>query len=136
MEIPGRGRSVLRGFVLASALLVAGWMAFDGGYALATGDYVTPRSGPHAGQLGGWSRVVEAAGIPARSTAMKAAFLVYGSVWLAVILVWLVELRWSWWAMLLLAAGSLWYLPFGTLLGAAQVVLLLILRAAPGDPDA
>lgn len=60
--------------IAALALFEAGWMAFDGVRALATGDYVTPSSGPYAGQLGPWSQVVSAVGIPPRSTAMKAIF--------------------------------------------------------------
>ena len=41
--------------VVLCALTEAGWLAFDGGHALVTGDYVTPNEGPYAGQLGPWS---------------------------------------------------------------------------------
>lgn len=53
----------LAGVVLVLAFIEAGWMAFDGGRALVVGDYVTPRSGQYAGQLGPWAKVVSTVGI-------------------------------------------------------------------------
>lgn len=111
--------------VVAAALAVAGWFAFDGGRALLVGDYVTPASGPYAGQLGPWAGLVEAVGIAPRSTAMKVIFLAYGAAWLAVIGAFVARREWAWKAMLIAAVGSLWYLPFGTLLGVVQITLLL-----------
>ena len=104
-------------------------MAFDGGRALIVGDYVTPRTGQYAGQLGPWSRLVQAVGLQSRGTLMKSIFLVYGVGWLLVGAAYLAGLSWSWWGMLLLAIGALWYLPFGTLLSVIQIVLLLVLRS-------
>ena len=112
--------------VVGLAMFVGGWFAFEGGRALAVGDYITPKSGSHAGQLGPWSKVVSAVGIEPRSTLMKSIFLAYGIVWLAVIVCFILKLEWAWWGMLIAAAGSLWYLPFGTLLGIMQVILLLL----------
>ena len=112
--------------VVGLALFVGGWIAFEGGRALVVGDYITPKSGRHAGQLGPWSKVVSAVGIEPRSTLMKSVFLVYGVVWIGIIVCFILKLDWAWWAMLLAAAGSLWYLPFGTLLGIVQIILLLL----------
>jgi len=56
----------------------AGWMLFDGSRALITGDYVTPKSGEYADQLGPWSNLVKAVGIEPRSTLMKSIFVGYG----------------------------------------------------------
>ncbi len=50
------------------AALEAGWMMFDGMRALIVGDYVTPKKGPYAGQLGPWSKLVSAIGLAPRST--------------------------------------------------------------------
>ena len=108
------------------ALIEAGWMLFDGARALIVGDYITPRSGPYAGQLGAWSRVVSAVGIEPRSTLMKSIFAVYGALWLLVIAAFLLGRPWARPAMLTAAAGALWYLPAGTLLSAVQIVLLLV----------
>ncbi len=112
--------------VVVLALNVGGWFAFDGARALVVGDYVTPKTGQYAGQLGTWSKVVSAIGIDPRSTLMKTIFVTYGLLWLAVIVCFILGLKWAWWAMLIVAVGSLWYLPFGTLLGLLQIVLLLM----------
>lgn len=114
--------------VLLLALLEAGWLAFDGSRALIVGDYVTPRSGPHAGQLGPWSKLVEAVGIEPRSTLMKTIHVGLGVVWLAIAAAYAVGEPWAARGMLACAILGLWYLPMGTVLSLAQVVLLLVLR--------
>lgn len=117
---------------LSCALLVSVWFVTDGTVALVSGDYVTPKSGQYAGQLGSWAKVASAVGIDPRSTAMKLIFIVYGLIWLAVIVGFVLHANWSWWAMFVAAALSLWYLPFGTLLGVIQIALLLIARSGRG----
>ncbi len=112
--------------VVALAFFVAGWFAFEGARALAVGDYITPKSGQYAGQLGPWSKVVLAVGIEPRSTLMMSIFLAYGVVWIGIIVCFILKLEWAWWAMLIAAGGTLWYLPFGTLLGIVQIILLLL----------
>lgn len=124
----------VRWVVLILAVLEGGWLAFDGAHALVTGDYVTPRSGRFAGQLGPWSKVVAAVGIEPRSVLMKTIHLVLGMVWLGVMAAFLVHAPWAWWGMLLCAVAGLWYLPFGTLLSLIQLVLLLLPSVrAPGS---
>ena len=115
--------------VLVLALLEAGWLTFDGGRALLVGDYVTARSGPYAGQLGPWSKLVSAVGIEPRSTLMKGIHVVLGVTWLAIAAGFAAGRPWAWTGMLVCAVLGLWYLPFGTLLGLAQIVLLLVMRA-------
>ena len=112
--------------VVALAVTEAGWLAFDGGHALVTGDYVTPTTGQHAGQLGPWSKLVSAVGMDPRSTAMKSIHLVLGLLWVAMIVCFVVRLPWTWTGMLLCAIAGLWYLPFGTLLSVIQIILLLL----------
>ena len=111
---------------LALALVEAGWLAFDGGHALLVGDYVTPKSGPSAGKLGPWSKVVSGVGIEPRSTWMKGIHVGLGVVWLVVGACFGLRLPWAWTGMLVCAVLSLWYLPLGTLLSTAQIVLLLL----------
>lgn len=108
------------------ALLVAGWFLFDGLRALTVGDYVTPSSGSHAGQLGPWSKLISAVGIDPRSALMKWIFVLYGIAWLTIIAGYLLGQSWAPVAMLIAAIGSLWYLPFGTLLGLVQIVMLVL----------
>lgn len=116
--------------LLALVVLEAGWFAFDGAHAIATGDYVTPSSGEHAGQLGPWARVVRAAGVEPRSPGMHAFFLAYGSVWLVTAARLARGLPRGRGALAALAAGALWYLPFGTLLSVLQLGILASLGSA------
>ncbi len=117
----------LRWIIIVLAFVEAGWMTFDGTRALITGDYVTPKTGEYAGQLGPWTRLVSAVGIEPRSTLMKAIFVVYGAVWLVLIVCFFLGYRWAWWAMLLAAIGTLWYLWIGTITSLIIITLLLIL---------
>ena len=112
--------------VVALVLLNGGWMAFDGGRALFTGDYVTPRTGPHAGALGTWSKVVSTVGIEPRSTLMKTLFLVYGLAFVGLAGVFVLGVSKAWLALLLVAALGLWYVPFGTVINAIVITLLLL----------
>ncbi len=111
--------------VVLLAFVEGGWLAFDGGHALLKGDYVTPRTGRYAGQLGPWSKLVSAIGIEPRSTLMKLIHLVLGLVWLTAIFCYIVRMPWAWSGMIVCAIASLWYLPFGTLLSVIQIALLL-----------
>lgn len=112
--------------VVALALIEGGWLAFDGGRALVVGDFVTPKSGQYAGQLGPWAEVVSAVGIEPRSTLMKSIHLVLGLTWLGVIIRFVQRSSWGWSGMVLCAVLGLWYLPFGTLMSFIQIVLLFL----------
>jgi len=112
--------------VIVLALVEAGWLTFDGTRALVVGDYVTPKSGPHAGQLGPWSKVVAAAGIEPRSTLMKSFHLGLGAAWLVVIACYAMRMPWARPGMLVCAVLGLWYLPVGTVLSVLQIVLLCL----------
>lgn len=116
----------LKWVVILLAAVEAGWMVFDGSRALAFGDYLTPKAGPHKGQLGPWVKVVSAVGIEPRSTVMKSAFVAYGVGWLVVTIAYGFDFSGTWLMMLLAAAGSLWYLPLGTILGGIQIAILLL----------
>ncbi len=116
----------LRWLAVGLAGLEAGFMTFDGIRALVTGDYITPKGGEYSGQLGPWTRVVELVGIAPRSTLMKAIFIVYGLLWLAIILAFALKASWAWTTMLVLAVGSLWYLTFGTVVSALVIALLFV----------
>lgn len=117
---------MLRWIVAALCATEAAYMTVDGVHALTRGDYITPKSGEHAGELGPWARLVSAIGIDPRSSAMKWAFVVYGVAWLVVVVAFALRARWAWWAMAGLAAASLWYLVPGTIISAAALALLLL----------
>lgn len=114
--------------LLVLACVEGGWMTFDGTRAMVVGDYVTPSSGVYAGQLGPWNRVVQAAGIPPRSAAMKVIFVAYGLAWLTIAAGFASHAAWSSTAMLVAAVATLWYLPLGTAFAIVQVLGILWLR--------
>lgn len=111
--------------IVVLVALVGGFMLLDGLRALFLGDYTTPRVGDHAGELGPWARLVSAAGIPPRSRGMKAAFVVYGLGYLVAGVLFAVGLVPAI-ALIVVAALGLWYLPFGTILNAVVILLLLL----------
>ena len=112
--------------IVVLGLMQGGWMAFDGSRALIVGDFVTPGSGPYAGQLGPWSKLVSAIGIEPRSTLMKVIHVGLGAAWLVATVCFLLRMPWAWSGLLTCAVLSLWYLPFGTLFSVVQIVLLLM----------
>ncbi|MEX2187100.1 MAG: hypothetical protein WD875_09915 [Pirellulales bacterium] len=93
--------------------------------ALIVGEYVTPQSGPHAGQLGPWSRVVDAVGITPRSTLMKSLLAGYGFAAIVAAVAFALSPIHSRPVAIAVAILGLWYLPIGTI--ANGVVLLLLL---------
>ena len=117
---------MLRWLIVALAVMEAGYMAFDGSRALILGDYITPASGPFAGRLGPWSDLVSMLGIDPRSFEMRAFFAVYGVVWLGFTAAFAFNTKGFRWVMLVLAIGTLWYLPMGAALSALQILLLLL----------
>jgi hypothetical protein len=118
----------LKWLLVFLALSESGWMLFDGSRALIVGDYVTPRSGRFQGQLGPWANLVSSVGIEPRSTLMKSVFVIFGLAWLTIIAAFVCDVHWAWLAMVIAAAGSLWYLPVGTAFAVVQLILLFLLR--------
>src|SRR5262245_17023960 len=116
----------LRWAVIILALSQAGWMTFDGSRALIVGDYVSPKTGTHAGQLGPWSKLVAAVGVEPRSNLMKVVFVVFGLIWLGLVVCYGVGFRWAWWGILFAATGTLWYLWAGTFVSLIIIGLLLL----------
>src|SRR5438552_3248675 len=100
--------SVIKVAISLVALLVAGWLSFDGTRALVTGDFVTPRSGPRAGQLGLWAEVVSAIGIDPRSKMMKCTHVFLGLLWLIALLTFFIRPSLGWYALVTCSILSLW----------------------------
>lgn len=120
---------------IAATLLAvhASWMLFDGVRAMTVGDYVTPASGPHAGQLGPWSHLVRACGLDPRSPPIKAVHVLLGLLGWAGVMNLLRRTPRTQLAVVT-ATLSLWYLPTGTVLCA--MALNLLLRRRPRTPEA
>jgi hypothetical protein len=115
--------------ILVFTLIEAGWLAFDGTRALIVGDFITPKSGPYAGQVGPWRHLVQRVGLNPRGTSMKVIFATYGWSWLLIGAAFAVGAPGSWAAMLVAAVGALWFLPIGTFCSLAQIAMLIGLRA-------
>lgn len=116
----------IKWIIIIMATLNFGYMFFDGSRALATGDYIRPKSGQHAGQLGPWSKAVEKVGINPESTTMKLIFVVWGLAGLYITLAFLQDKPWAWKAMLIANIASLWYAVVGTFGSVVQIALLVI----------
>jgi hypothetical protein len=129
MDRAATNRKALVWLLVALAVVEGGWLLFDGSRALVAGDYVTPESGEYAGQLGPWAAVVSSVGIEPRSTFMKLVHVTLGAAWLLAAIGLAGRKPWARKAMMACAVLSLWYLPFGTVFG---VVQLLMLARMPG----
>jgi hypothetical protein len=111
----------------ALVVLTAGWMTFDGAYALFTGDFVTPGSGEYAGQLGPWAAIPRSLGIDPRSVGIKALFVVFGLTYLGAL--WAFRRAGFRPALVACAGLALLYLPVGTLASVIVLGLLATLRS-------
>jgi hypothetical protein len=94
--------AALKWIVVLIALLNWGYMLFDGSRSLATGDYIRPKSGDYAGQLGPWAKVATTVGIDPMSTLMKSIFVLFGVIGLLCTIAFAIGYPWAWKAMLIL----------------------------------
>ena len=99
------------------ALLVGGWMIFDGAHILITGRYFGPE------KPGPWSSIVSAVGLDPFS--LGGPFIVLGALWLLFLVSMLLHQSWARYGALVVAVATLWYLPVGTVLSLLYIVLLL-----------
>ncbi len=114
----------MKRIILFLIVLSAGWMLLDGIRALTFGDFVTPTTGEHAGQLGPWANLVAAVGIEPRSMFMKLIFVLYGIVALTAVAGYALNQPWGRMALIVMAMLGLWYVPVGT---AANLTVLVLL---------
>ena len=121
--------AIIKWVVVFLAVLNFGYMTFDGSRALIKGDYIRPRSGTHAGQLGPWSKLVAKIGINPESTTMKVIFLTWGIAGLIITICFVLKINWAPNALIVINILSLWYLVPGTISSALQIALLLIKRS-------
>ncbi|HLP12091.1 MAG TPA: hypothetical protein VK177_09190 [Flavobacteriales bacterium] len=120
--------NILKYIIIFLSFLNAGYMTFDGSKALVTGDYIRPKTGEYAGQLGPWTKIVSRLGINPMSTFMKCIFVIFGLTGLFLTTCFLLNYDWSWKAMLVFNICCTWNLMFGTASSILQLILLLILR--------
>lgn len=116
----------IKWIIIIMAVLNFGYMIFDGSRALATGDYIRPKAGQYAGQLGPWSKAVSTIGINPEGTPMKLIFIVWGLAGLYITLAFYQDKPWAWKGMLIMNICSLWYAMMGTMSSIVQIALLII----------
>jgi hypothetical protein len=119
---------IIKWVIVFLAVMNFGFMTFDGGRALLKGDYIRPRSGTYAGQLGPWSKLVKSIGINPESNAMKSIFLLWGISGLIITVCYILNISWAWKGMMIINILSLWYLVPGTVSSALQIILLLVIK--------
>lgn len=110
----------MRIVVVIIAIVVGGWLTFDGIRALTKGDYVTSADG----KLGPWSSVVSKFGLEPRSAVMKWLHVILGVAWLLSGVCYFAGISAGRPALLVCSGLTLWYLPVGTLLSIVQIALL------------
>lgn len=120
--------TILYSAIVFLAFLNFGFMLFDGIRAFVKGDYIRPKTGRYAGQLGPWSGLVKALGIQPISGVMKSIFVVFGLAGISITLCFSFGLNNSGLALLIINILSLWYLWVGTIISLLQIILWLILH--------
>ncbi|MEZ5016283.1 MAG: hypothetical protein R2800_04470 [Flavipsychrobacter sp.] len=118
--------ALLKWIIIILSLLNFGYMAIDGARGLIIGDYIRPKTGQHAGQLGPWAKVVEKVGVNPESTLMKWLFLLWGAVGIAMAIAFGMGVANAHKGLLYMSIGSLWYLVPGTVLSTIVIILLLV----------
>ena len=104
------------------ALLVGGWMIFDGVHVLITGKYFGPE------KPGPWSDLVSSVGV--NPFDLGFLFIILGVFWLLFPVGMLLKKTWAWYGAVLTAVATLWYLPVGTVLSVIYIALLFVFRAS------
>lgn len=111
---------VVRAIIVVLSLIQSLWMLFDGSHVLAMGKYFG------AEQPGPWSRIVSSLGLdPFR---MGIPFILLGAAWLVCAVGLVLKQTWGWYGLLACSVLTLWYVPIGTVLSVAVIVLLVLFR--------
>ncbi len=118
----------MKWIIVILIILNAGWMFTDGLRALVIGDYLTPKSGEYAGQLGPWANVLQTVGLEPRSTVVKSVFILYGVAALTATVAFATDQSWGGSALIVISVLGLWYLPFGTAANILAITLLSLIR--------
>ncbi len=95
-------------------------MIADGSHEFVSGQYYAPSLGP-------WSNLLSAIGIEPYS--LGPVFVGLGLLWIGSLFAALARPTWGWYAALIIAIATLWYLPVGTLFSIVYIVLLFKYRA-------
>ena len=109
----------------ALGLLLGIWMLVDGVHALATGSYIVPSGGAYDGQLGPWAWALGLMQIDPLGLPAKLAFVLLGLIWIVHVRNIAVN-KVIFPAAIALCVLTLWYLPFGTIIAAIELLALVV----------
>jgi hypothetical protein len=104
------------------ALLNGTWMIFDGTHVLLKGKYFGPP------EPGPWSKIVAKIGIDPFS--LGPVFIFLGIVWIVAAIGIMQGSGWSWTLALIIAIGTLWYIPIGSVLALLAILLLWFYKSS------
>ena len=120
--------AILKWIIVVAAILNFGFMCYDGSRGLIVGDYIRPKTGQYANQLGPWSKIVEKVGINPEGNLMKSIFLIWGAIGLVFAVSFAMNVNNADKYLLAISICTLWYLVPGAILSIIQALLLLILK--------
>jgi hypothetical protein len=102
-------------------MINGGWMIFDGFYALRNKKYFGPE------EPGPWAMLVKKIGLEPLS--MAKPLIVLGISWIvAIIFLFVFQIEIFWYLVILLAIGTLWYLPIGSIISFFLMILLIFFK--------
>ena len=113
---------IARVAIAVLALVTGGFQIVDGFHVLATGKYIGPET------PGPWRHIVQGVGLDPLT--LGPGFIVLGACWLtATAMLLLTSSPAGWWALIITAIATLWYLPVGTATALATIAILILARA-------
>ena len=113
---------IARVAIAVLALATGGFQIVDGFHVLATGKYIGPET------PGPWRHIVQGVGLD--PYALGPVFIILGACWLtATAMLLLTSSAAAWWALLITATATLWFLPVGTATALATITILILARA-------
>jgi len=110
--------------IVLLALLNGGWMLFDGLHVIRKGKYFGPE------EPGSWSKIATSLGVNPFS--MGPLFVILGLVWYVSVVGLLLSSSWGWWALLVSAIATLWYIKIGTIISIIVISLLVLYKESLG----
>jgi hypothetical protein len=112
------GKTMLTKIIITLlAVVIGGWMIFDGSHVLLTEKYFGPTD------PGLWANIVTAVGINPYD--IGGIFVLLGICWIAGLIGLHLKKDWAYELSIAVAAASLWYAPVGTILAAVFLIIIL-----------
>jgi hypothetical protein len=103
------------------SLLNGIYMLADGIYVMLKGKYIGPE------KPGPWAWIFSKLNVDVFK--LGPLFLLLGLCWLVFLFAYWTSQPWAWWAGVIMSILTLWYLPFGTIISLALLIILLRNRA-------